>query len=245
MIAKILRDKRIILLTLLLVLLIGIILHEGVHTPWNEAVLHLMRNLQSPTLTTIFIVITYLGYSKIVMMASPIILLYCLIQKHWRLALYWFFYSLCVIASIFLIKYAVHTPRPGGILVSPSSYSFPSGHVTLAVASYGFWVSRIAHTLRKRFVTPLFCGFVLFVVLVMLSRLYLSAHWLSDVLGGALLGTILLILVNMLYTQKPADKINPKSMAIACLLSVMICTILYGVTHLTIDKKNVQLVALI
>ncbi len=247
MIANTLQNKRLILLgivTLLFTLLMSIILCEGVYLPWNEAILHMARTLQSPLLTNIFLPITYLGESKILLIASVFITLYCLSQKHWRLALYWFFYLLGLSASISLVKHGIHTPRPGGIVSSPAGYSFPSGHVTLAVAFYGFWIFRIAHALHPRFFMPLLSGFAVFVVLVAMSRLYLSAHWLTDVLGSALLGTILLTLVNILYERKTVDNIKPFMTTAVCLLSLIICTTIYGVKHFEIDKQNVQLVAL-
>lgn len=87
-----------------------------------------------------------------------------------------------------LIKNLVHRPRPfhtiKGLvpLMTPHGFSFPSGHATLAMAmavvfSHHFPKSRAAvYTLA---------------VLIGFSRVYFGVHYLSDVLGGFLLGAVL------------------------------------------------------
>lgn len=63
-----------------------------------------------------------------------------------------------------------------------SDFSFPSGHTTAAMAfSTGFFLSY-----DKRRSWPIF----FFAFLMGVSRLYLSVHYLTDVLGGVLVGGI-------------------------------------------------------
>jgi len=99
-------------------------------------------------------------------------------------------------ASLFsaLGKLAFQRPRPVEAVFLESSYSFPSGHATMAVAFYGF-----LGYLLIRSATPwqvrirLFFATVGFVLLIGLSRLVLGVHYLSDVWGGYLIGTLWLI----------------------------------------------------
>lgn len=77
-------------------------------------------------------------------------------------------------------KWLVHRPRPKG-----THYGFPSGHVTGAVVFFGvlvylIWVADIPR--RWRWTAT---GLALAAVLGIASaRIYLHAHWFSDVLGG-------------------------------------------------------------
>lgn len=109
------------------------------------------------------------------------------------------------LGSNLLLKTLIARPRPSPDLVTVigkllKTYSFPSGHVTFYVAFFGFlWF--LAYTLLKpsalRAALMLVTG--LPVLLVGLSRVYLGQHWSSDVLGGYLLGSVVLIAAIAIY----------------------------------------------
>jgi undecaprenyl-diphosphatase len=93
-------------------------------------------------------------------------------------------------------KVAFHRQRPPGIGVyTEASFSFPSGHATIAAAFYGFivyYLWRQAQNWNIR-LNLLFGGSAL-ILAIGFSRLYLGVHFLSDVLGGYLLGFMWLII---------------------------------------------------
>ena len=76
-----------------------------------------------------------------------------------------------------------------------SSYSFPSGHATASVAFYGIFfylLIKNSKRIKSKFVL-LACGFAL-ILIIGFSRIYLCEHYLSDVMGGYLLGFLWLLL---------------------------------------------------
>jgi membrane-associated phospholipid phosphatase len=90
-----------------------------------------------------------------------------------------------------LIKVAMERPRPmiGEIVATASGFAFPSGHSTQAVACYGALAWLIAHVTATRVATLLAWSVAAVVAfLIGVSRLYLGVHWLSDVVGGWVLG---------------------------------------------------------
>ncbi len=104
----------------------------------------------------------------------------------------------------FLVKLVVHRPRPAANLVEVfqhvSGFSFPSGHVMFYMAFFGFLLF-LTFTLLKPSVvrTVLLILFGLMIILVGPSRIFLGEHWASDVLGGYLLGSLVLIAAIQFY----------------------------------------------
>ncbi len=94
-----------------------------------------------------------------------------------------------------LVKMVVARARPPQSFwaFAETGYSFPSAHATLAVAFYGFLVFMVLQSdwsmARKRVKVALLG---LLILAIGFSRLYLGVHYLSDVLGGYLLGAVCL-----------------------------------------------------
>ncbi len=77
------------------------------------------------------------------------------------------------------------------MLIEKTTYSFPSGHATLAVAFFGMLIylfkDKIKNkTLRYTFIT----ANIFLMILIGITRIYLNVHWLTDVLAGYALGLI-------------------------------------------------------
>jgi undecaprenyl-diphosphatase len=93
--------------------------------------------------------------------------------------------ALCVETA----KILVHSSRPLNGLVQETGYSFPSGHasatvVYLSLLAYFAWL----HLKNVRVKNVLNVVFAVVAALVGFDRVYLNAHWLSDVIGGYMLG---------------------------------------------------------
>ncbi len=90
-----------------------------------------------------------------------------------------------------ILKEVYERPRPPGGLYATESFSFPSGHaIAGAVTAVGIVIVLLPPGPRRwrwEVQAAVFAG------LMALSRTYLSVHWLSDVVGGTLLGVTLAV----------------------------------------------------
>jgi membrane-associated phospholipid phosphatase len=96
------------------------------------------------------------------------------------------------------IKAIVARPRPpaGLALGNFSGYAFPSGHATQAAAVYGMLaVVLVSGVLTRRRPVAVWATTVMTVTVVGVTRLYLAAHWLTDVLAGWAVGASWVLLV--------------------------------------------------
>ncbi len=119
--------------------------------------------------------------------------------------------SMILLAGLFtgsneIFKIIVNRPRPTAdliqVFVVESEKSFPSGHAFFAVAVLGFIAYLITtrqSKLYQKALTASVC--VLFILLVGVSRIYLGAHWGSDVIGGYMVGAAFLVLEVWIYKR--------------------------------------------
>jgi len=111
-----------------------------------------------------------------------------------------------IISSI--VKYIVNRPRPAKNLVKVLEHarqqSFPSGHVLFYTVFFGLIIIimsqiQIIPKGLKIIVNIISCLMIFFVPV---SRIYLGAHWFTDVLGGFILGIICLFILAHFYLKK-------------------------------------------
>jgi len=115
--------------------------------------------------------------------------------RRWWAVLFTF---LCfLVPSLFaqVVKNVVNRPRPADPFVIVDHGSFPSGHC-VQTAAFVVLVAVLLSPAVRRFWWPVGIAFVL---VMMWSRTFLAAHWLSDTFAGAVLGTGVALLLWWLF----------------------------------------------
>ncbi|MGL5616453.1 MAG: phosphatase PAP2 family protein [Sarcina sp.] len=162
----------------------------------NADVLYFVQaNLQFSWLNPIMKFFTDIGTDGLIWILLGIILL--IFQKTRRCGFMLFFASGINLVVVEIIKHVVKEPRPWQtlpglhmIIAPPHSYSFPSGHTAASFAA----AFAIAYYLRK-WAVP---AFVL-AILIGLSRIYLLAHYPTDVIAGVIVGTVCFYIALVIY----------------------------------------------
>ena len=148
----------------------------------------LVQSNRLPALEGPMRLLSFLG-SGYVLVPLNIGLFFLLLRQHQGLAMFVPAITGGSVVVEGLTKWIVARPRP-----RLTGYGFPSGHVLVSVVFYGaliylFWT--VVTRPLWRWIGTVFCTLV--IVGVTYSRLYLNAHWLTDVLGAFAGGTTYLL----------------------------------------------------
>ena len=161
----------------------------------DHHVSQLLNVLRTPDVNQFFYWVTELGTLEIILpLLGVATIIFWLLRKA-LLSLPLLVSSLGAFSFTQLGKLAFQRARPDEALLLEQTYSFPSGHATIAVALYGYITYLlIRHSSEwKRQVNLFFLG-GLVILLIGLSRIMLGVHYLSDVWAGYLVGSLWLII---------------------------------------------------
>jgi membrane-associated phospholipid phosphatase len=176
---------------LLVVLLAAVIFYREADKPFGFEVEWMgeLVEARSPVWTIPALVFDWVGGGISSIVIVPLVIIGGLLiwRRPWA-ALYYAIAAATSVTIATIIKTLVGRPRPTDILVTPDFGSFPSGHSANAAL--------IATTLGIIFLrTWVWVAGAVYTVLMMLSRTYLGAHWISDTIGGMLVGVGVAIII--------------------------------------------------
>jgi membrane protein DedA with SNARE-associated domain len=178
-----------------LVLVVG----HGEPLTIDLAVHELMLALRNPLADYPLAALASLGDEQVLAPASLLVLLYLAWRKRWMAAAHWLAALAFGLALTAWLGASVDIPKPPSV---SSGFGFPSIAVTMATITFGFFAVLIARELpgRTRVWPYLVSGVV--VALIGFARIYLGAHWLSDVIGGMLFGIVWLLVLGIAYRRR-------------------------------------------
>ncbi|MDJ1470311.1 phosphatase PAP2 family protein [Xanthocytophaga flava] len=111
-------------------------------------------------------------------------------QRRYSIVLAWLTVMIGMGACVYWGKLFFQRVRPLHVAYHPiSTFSFPSGHSATAMALYGFLAYLIIRKINRFTFQLLIISLSIGIILLIgFSRIYLGFHFLSDVLGGYLVG---------------------------------------------------------
>ncbi|WP_223487462.1 bifunctional DedA family/phosphatase PAP2 family protein [Pseudomonas sp. A-RE-19] len=189
----------------------------------DSAIYRALQELRTTPGDALMIAITELGDTKVVVAVTIVVLLWLMWRRAWRTAAYWLVAIVGALGLNTVIKVALYRTHPAELLHSGwSAFSFPSGHSTIDVVLYGFLAFLTTRdSLPALRVVVTLCAATL-IFLIAFSRLYLGAHWLSDVLGGLAFGSAWLALLSLFYLRQQAERIGSAGLlALGCVALIL------------------------
>lgn len=174
---------------------------EGEPLPIDRSVFDAMLALRNPLADRLMAGLASIGDAQVLLPAAAMALGFLVWRRRWIAAAHWLAALAFGFALTSLLGAVVEMPRPP---TAPAGFGFPSIPVTMTTTTFGFFAVLIAREWpgRRRVWPYLVSGLV--VALLGFARLYLGAHWLSDVLAGMLLGIVWLLALGIAYRRHVA-----------------------------------------
>ena len=192
--------------------LLASLLASGGPLALDHTVHEFMWNLRNPLADRLMAGLASLGDAQVLGPAALVALLYLLWRKRWMAAAHWL--AAIVFGLVFtnVLEAVIDMPRPP---TAPAGFGFPSVAVTMTTIVFGFFAVLIARELpgRQR-VWPYLLAGVLTTVIAF-ARLYLGAHWPSDLIGGTLFGILWLLVLGLAYRRHVARSFWMRPLALA------------------------------
>lgn len=225
---------------LFLWVLYGVVTHSEL-TQLNQPVYELLRSLRTRVGDDVMLAATLLGDKYVQLTAGVLIFAWMLYKRYVWAALHWLGVMILAFGAGGIIRHLYYSPRPTGLLHQQLSSSFPSGHAVLSMALFSFLAILIAQHLPagRRKLPYIIIGFL--IVLILLSRVYLSAHWLTDVIGGLLLGLICALFITLSYLRRFTIYLPSKKLSLIAGSIFLVVWLGYGISQFRTQEDNYTL----
>jgi membrane protein DedA with SNARE-associated domain/membrane-associated phospholipid phosphatase len=192
--------------------LLALVLAHGGPLSLDQSVYSAMATLRNPLADQLMAALATLGDAQVLLPAAGMALAWLLWRRRWIAASHW----LAALAFGFALTAGldawIDMPRPPG---APDGFGFPSIAVTMATIILGFFAVLVARALPgRRRVWPYIVGGAI-VAMIGFARLYLGAHWLSDIVGGVLLGIVWLLVLGIAYRSHVSRPLDMRPLAVA------------------------------
>jgi undecaprenyl-diphosphatase len=169
---------------------------------YDSIIANLFNNVAAHHSDKFAFFITCFGDSLIISVFLLITIFIMVLHKRFKESLFLLLTTTSGFTLTFFLKLVFERVRPEVKipLVHPIGYSFPSGHSASAACFYGALIYLAFIFIPNKILkTIIICLLGLLIVLVGISRVYLGAHYPTDVLGGFSLGFFVVNLWILLF----------------------------------------------
>ncbi|MEJ2686971.1 MAG: VTT domain-containing protein [Gammaproteobacteria bacterium] len=175
----------------------------------DHSVYALLLHLRSPWGDQVMTVFTELGDAAVLTPLSVLVAGRLAWRREWLAEGYWLSAIGFGLVATHILKWTLELPRPVELYANSFSvYGFPSAHAAMGTVIYGFLAVFLAQGISVTYRWIPYVAASLLVTAIAFSRLYLGAHWMSDVLAGLTLGVAWVAFLAIAYHHHQA-RTNP------------------------------------
>ena len=205
----------------------------------DQAVFTFLQQLRTEAVDRLMIGVTQMGSVGVMLPLILAVAAYLAFRRCWRTAGYWVATAASAELMVQVLKGTLGRHRPMALYQGVEQFSFPSGHATISAVVLAYLAFLLARGQSLRWRLAVGATAAVYVTLVGFSRLYLGAHWMSDVLGGFTFGLAAASLSAMVYTQhRVTEAIDPKRMALVAGATIVLAGSAWGWWRAPADVKR-------
>ncbi len=195
----------------------------------DYSIFNLFSETRSAPADELLIRITMLGDDMVIFGTLVGALLWLFVQRAWRTAVIVGVAAIVAKISVLATKNYLG-PHMTGREDTPTLLqmaSFPSGHTVMATVGFGILALLLSRGMGRwtHALIASTCGVM--VIAIAFSRLYLGVNWLSDVVGGLLLGGVFMTLFTVAIETWPARRTKPIGLALSSLAAFLVAGTLH------------------
>ncbi len=171
---------------------------------------NLMRETRNAPADELMTVITMMGDTVVMLALAAAIIGWLVWCKAYRAAYAAAFAIIAAKLFELAVKFGIQRARPTELpYTGIDLFSFPSGHATMSAVIFGILAVLVSHSMGRwgRAIVYALCAIL--AVLIGFSRVYLGAHWLSDVLAGLAFGAVMAAVFGVAIEAIPPRRIKP------------------------------------
>ena len=188
----------------------------------DRAVYEALSNLRSRIGDDVMVTISELAGVQVTIALVAAIAVYLAVTRRFRTLAHWLAAAGFAQVLVFALKHAFARARPETAYAAIDEFSFPSGHAAMSLVVYGFLAFLLGHgkPISRQAWFALVAAAI--ATLVAFSRIYLGAHWLSDVIASFGLGIAWIALLAIGYIQhvrEPLVRATPVLVIVVAVLA--------------------------
>lgn len=201
----------------------------------DKTLYHLLQGLRTPFGDGVMIALTELGDAAVTLPVVTTVLLWLVWKRAWRPVAYWLAAASFGAMLTVTLKAGFGLPRPLPLYDGSLAFGFPSSHAAMSIVIFGFLAVLTARELSLRGQLAVYSVLTLLASLIAFSRIYLGAHWLSDVLGGLSFGVAWVALLGIAYLRRAVPAIAARGLLAAASIVLVAAAVAHAANQRDAD----------
>ena len=202
----------------------------------DVSIFNLMKEMRNAPADEIMITLTMLGDSVVLIAMTLVMIAWLAWHRAYRAAIA---AAIAIAAGkIFvpILKIFIQRPRPLDLYSGAETFSFPSGHATMSALIFGILAVLVSHSMGRWGRSLVYAVCSVIIIAIAYSRVYLGAHWFSDVLAGLIFGAVMTMAFAVVIEAIPPRRIKPLGLFGASFIAF----IALGAGHVALDYEAAE-----